>query len=124
MAALEREPFIRSIWSALGRRDAAGPGDLEVRSRVSGALSPIMFEHIERMRSQATTVERQSALYRLNSIANRLRDLEIQSESILSQVAAKPDSDDLFEIPEFLRRTVLDPWIDSGNQAALRGFPH
>jgi hypothetical protein len=58
------------------------------------------------MRGAARTVEQQSALYRLESIALRVRDLEMQSENILSKVPVRPEIDesDPFEIPEFLRR--------------------
>ena len=81
-------------------------GRAEPQTRTSGPLSPAIFEEVARLRHGAATIEERIAVYRLESIAIRLRNLEALGERILRAVRrdAMADADGPPEIPHFLRR--------------------
>jgi hypothetical protein len=78
----------------------------EPRIHSSGPLSPAIFAEVARLRLGARTIAERAAVYRLETIAIRLRNLEALGERILSAVKhdAAPDGNDPPEIPDFLRR--------------------
>jgi hypothetical protein len=78
----------------------------EPRTHSSGPLSQAAFDEVARLRRSAETIEQRAAVFRLETIAIRLRNLEALGARILS--AVKHDDiaggGDPPEIPEFLRR--------------------
>jgi hypothetical protein len=110
MPALNSQHDPRDIDYLLERLEtkAVRVSDLGLNVQTSGPLSPRMFEKISQMREQVTTIEQQSALYRLEATAIRLRGLEDQCECILSMVGLEglQDEDEPFEIPACLRRPI------------------
>ena len=60
-------------------------GDVAVHTRSSGALSPVLFDRIERLRQMPEAADRTR---HLEAIAQRLVDLEALGERILSDLAS------------------------------------
>jgi hypothetical protein len=78
----------------------------EPSKQTSGPLSEAVFDEVTRLRRGAATMEQRAAIFRLETIAIRLRNLEALGERILAAVKQEEtaEGDDPPEIPDFLRR--------------------
>jgi hypothetical protein len=75
-------------------------------NKTSGPLSETVFDEVARLRRGAATMEQRAAVFRLETIAIRLRNLEALGERILAAVRQDDiaNGGDPPEIPTFLRR--------------------